>query len=130
MTKMIGRIKILSLLTCAALMMSFATAIAETEVFKTGIYGVCGCEGKSESSNTIKLTINEDHSFSYYNATNPAKKIDLKGEWKSKGSSIVLENYDSDQGIHDKWRMDKNGMCVKSRNGLNFMRLCLIKDCK
>lgn len=127
---MMKRISNFGFLACAIMMTSFSNVESEKAEFKTGTYGVCGCEGKSASANTIKLTINEDHSFSYYNVSNPNEEIELTGDWTAKGNSIVLEKYESGKGIHNKWRMDKNGVCVKSRNGLNFMRLCLMKDCE
>jgi len=92
----------------------------------SGKYGICGGSDVNEEIQTF-LQINDDHSFRYFDNSNPNKKIDLKGSWKLNGNTIHLSNYSSDFGIHNKWTIDKNTSCLKSRKGLNFTRLCQIQ---
>lgn len=92
----------------------------------SGKYGICGGSDVKEANQTF-LQINEDHSFHYFDNSNPDKKIDLKGRWKLKGTTVHLSDYSSDFGIHNKWTIDKNTKCLKSRKGLNFTRLSQIQ---
>lgn len=98
--------------------------------FKTGIYGVCTCDISNENSIKVELTINENNTFQYFDNSNPAKKIDIKGNWTITDNTIFLKDYKSDFPIHNKWEIDENEKCLKSRKWLNFTRLCHIKSCK
>jgi hypothetical protein len=87
---------------------SFKTNSSE-KVIKPGIYGVCDCESSEVSTEKIELTLNEDFTFHYFDNSNPAKIIDVKGKWESKDNSIFLEDYDSETPLHNKWEPDGNG---------------------
>lgn len=106
---------------------SFKYPGGEALVLKTGEYGVCNCNTLS----TVKteLVINEDHTFRYYDNSNSNKVIDVKGNWVLKGDKVQLTNYTADFPIHKTWTIDKNEKCLKSRKGLNFTRLCHLRDC-
>jgi len=95
-------------------------------IVKTGTYGVCNC---SESKTKVELTLNPDNTFTYHDNSNPKKIIDLKGAWVLEGETIKLKEHKADFRIHDKWILDENGKCLRSRKGLEFTRLCHIKDC-
>lgn len=91
------------------------------------VVSVAGSYGVPKSDNTIlKLELNEDGTFHYVNHDNPSKKIDLRGNWTMKGDVIKLINHNADFPFHDKWTLDKKFKCLKSRNGLNFMRICFL----
>lgn len=83
-----------------------------------GTYGV----GPNNPSK-IELTINEDHSFSYQDYSNPSKEIDVSGTWEIQSGKIVLMNYYSLFSIHDKWKIEEHGMIAKSRKGMTFYTL-------
>lgn len=106
--------------------MSFKTE-SPAPIVKTGIYGVCNCDDKSLSK--VELTINEDFTFHYVDNFNPKKMIDLKGTWTLNENAILLKDYKSEFRIHDKWQIDNNEKCLKSRKGLEFTRLCYLKSC-
>src|SRR5687767_6857890 len=103
-------------------MLSFKT---EAPKLLTGTYGVCSCGG-TQSTSKVELTLNEDKTFHYFDNTNPSKAVDIKGSWVLSGNTVILKDYQSAFPIHTKWRVDKNGKCLKSRKGLEFTRLCHI----
>jgi hypothetical protein len=96
---------------------------------KSGTYGACGCDNSGVNSSKMELTINEDFTFHLFDNTDPGKKIDVKGNWEVKDNVIMLKDYNSDFSIEDKWTIDKNEKCIKSRKGLAFTRLCNLKEC-
>lgn len=95
-----------------------------------GTYGVYSYGDASEGKTRIKLVINDNSTFHYRNDADPDNKIDIKGKWVRKGNAIYLKNHGADFSFHDKWKIDKNEKCLKSRNGLNFTRLCLLDSCQ
>lgn len=97
------------------------------EKVMTGAYGVCNCD--TESGAKVELTINEDFTFHYYDNYNPSKIIDIKGNWALNENTLLLKDYKSDFSIHNKWTLDKNEKCLKSRKGLEWTRLCHVKSC-
>jgi hypothetical protein len=60
--------------------------------------------------------------------TNADELIDLNGNWEQKGNQIILKDYPNEVSIHNVWKIDKNGKCLKSRKGLNFRRLCYLES--
>jgi hypothetical protein len=92
----------------------------------TGVYGVCG--SGAESAAKIELTINDDFTFHYFDNCNPLKILDIKGNWALENKTIVLKDYTSDFSIHNKWKIDNNEKCLKSRKGLEYTRLCHLKS--
>lgn len=71
----------------------------------------------------IELQLNEDKTFAYKDLSNPSKPINVKGDWTVKNNTILLQNYDSEFSFHLKWKIVKDGMVAKSRNGLAFYSL-------
>ncbi len=118
------RIKIIVVVLAVLTTLSFKDN-TPTDNVKTGIYGVCNCSELNSSK--VELTLNEDFTFHYLRNTNPARAIDIKGNWTLNGNTVVLKDYSSDFSIHDKWTVDKNAKCLKSRNGLKWVRLCHLK---
>lgn len=88
--------------------------------FTSGTYGV------SESYSALKLTLNEDQTFHYFNEVNPKKTIVVNGTWQLIGNTIILKNYKTSFKINNRWIVDKKCGCLKSRKAIEFTRLCLI----
>ena len=97
---------------------------------KPGTYGVCNCGEELSQSTKIELTVNEDHTFHYFDNSNRKELIDLNGKWVMDDKTIKLTDYQSTVKIHDKWTIDRNTNCIRSRKGLEFTRLCHLKNCK
>src|SRR5688572_23882852 len=95
----------------------------------TGVYGTCGCDSSEAGTSSIKLILNEDFTFRYTDNSNPAKSIDVKGNWSFKDNTILLKDHPSEASIETKWSIDANLKCLKSRKGLAFTRLCHIASC-
>jgi len=94
-----------------------------------GKYGVNACCSEAKIASPIELQLNPDHTFSYFdNSVNP--KIKTNGNWKMKNKHVVLSNFPSSLKMHQKWTIDKNAKCIKSRLGMNFRRLCLLENSK
>jgi hypothetical protein len=84
----------------------------------TGTYGVS--EGDHSG---IRLTLNEDKTFTYTDFSNPSKKIDVSGNWEVKRNVVILTNYTSAYSFHTNWKIEQNGEVAKSRKGLCFYTL-------
>ncbi|MFN0202132.1 MAG: hypothetical protein ACKVTZ_11465 [Bacteroidia bacterium] len=95
-----------------------------------GTYGVCGCEKEQVLSPQIALSLHENATFEYVDATNPNKQIKAKGQWLVKNNEIRLTSSPSVSGTPSQWIIDKNEKCLKTRKGLTFIRLCNVKACK
>ncbi|UPT67297.1 MAG: hypothetical protein M0D57_00955 [Sphingobacteriales bacterium JAD_PAG50586_3] len=98
--------------------------------FTYGSYGVCDCEGAGSKEIMVRLTVNEDFTFSYINNADPAKKVDITGKWVWDGDKVFLKEHNSPYPIHDRWAIDKNSSCIKSRLVMNYTRLCKLQPCK
>ncbi len=123
--------KIILPLSTALILISLAAfSLKEKLTLQTGTYGVCPCEPSDANSSEIALTLNDDHTFRYSDQSNPKKKINLSGNWELTNNTILLKNYTTSFAIHDKWTIDKNEKCIKSRVGLNYCRLCNVSACK
>ncbi|MBS3913642.1 MAG: hypothetical protein KG003_04035 [Bacteroidetes bacterium] len=121
--------KLFSALTVSALFLS-ATTPQKRNPIPAGTYGVCDCNGvKSINNISVQITFHENNTFHYINNTVSNRKLDIKGSWENHGGRIKLTGYESDKSIHDTWVLDKNGVCIKSRNKLYFMRLCKVNGC-
>ncbi|MBK9014448.1 MAG: hypothetical protein IPM82_10365 [Saprospiraceae bacterium] len=114
----------------AMIAMSFTGVPCTNEmILETKIYGTCGCGNNVEADLKIELTINPDHSFHYRNVSNPSKKVDVKGHWSMNSNMVVLKGDDAESTFHNEWKFDKNQLCIQSRKGLYFIRLCDIESC-
>lgn len=87
---------------------------------KVGTYGICNNTGNVK----VELTLNKDNTFTYYNNSNPRNIVEVKGNWVQKNNQINLINFNSAAKIPSKWIIDKNNLCIKSRKGLEFSRIC------
>lgn len=121
---------VLPLLAVMLLLSLAAFSLKEKLTLQTGTYGVCSCDASDASSSAIVLKLNDDHTFSYSDPSNPTKKINLHGNWSQHNNTILLKDYSASFAIHDKWTIDKNEKCIKARLGLNFIRLCNVSACK
>jgi len=123
--------KVLLLLPLATFAFLSFTNISHVKPFKSGIYGVCNCEGEKNASK-ISLELTDNFTFQYVNTEDAQNIQTLKGRWKVEGENILLQSEVSaaEFPISDKWKIDKNENCIKSRKGLLFTRLCLLKPCK
>jgi hypothetical protein len=81
--------------------------------------------GTYNGSSELTLTINPDHTFEYTNSTNPNKPIRTSGTWEQKGNTLTLGNYQSKIKVNDHWTIDKNCSCLRSRRGMEWIRICL-----
>lgn len=111
-------IQLLAICFTLVLMSSFSGKPATDFI---GTYGV----SPSDPSH-IKLTINSDHTFSYQDFSVSDKKIMVKGNWRLRGSKVILKEENSTQRFHRVWTFLENGQVAKSRKGLCFYRLCKI----
>jgi hypothetical protein len=125
--------RILALLLVLGLMSFKGHKAAKDITFKTGIYGSCMCAASELNDNQkgVKLTLNDDHTFTYFDNTYYKRVLDLKGTWTQDGKTIKLIGHNSPYKIHDTWKVDSdNGNCIKSRKGMEWRRLCFVKGCK
>lgn len=96
----------------------------------TGTYSVCDCETQDKPKVSVELKLNDDNTFNYIDNTVADKKVNIIGQWKMRGDRIVLKEYGQPLKIHDVWHVARDRNCIKSRKGMEWRRLCLIKDCK
>jgi hypothetical protein len=130
MTLQMKKMKITTALITAGMAMTLIGArISPESLATTDTYGVCGCVSESNTKCTFKLELNEDKSFHYIDQSG-SSKIDITGKWLSAGRSIQLTGFSDNMKIHDQWKIDKEGNCIQSRKGLEFVRLCNLGLCK
>jgi hypothetical protein len=111
-----------------AITLTSARTSRESSAF-TGTYGVCSCTPSSDGPGVFELSLNEDHSFHYSDQSGSAQ-IDITGKWQSEGKSIQLTGFSDELKIHDQWKIDPTGNCIRSRKGLEFVRLYNMSLCK
>ena len=116
-------------LTALALSCSLAFTFAAPDVIiPTGTYGVCGCN--ADASGAVELKLNADHTYSYKNTSDSNHPVEVQGSWNAKGGSIQLSGIPANQPVPSKWKLDKNGKCLKGRTGMMFLRLCHTEMCE
>ncbi|MFN0031880.1 MAG: hypothetical protein ACKVOR_06955 [Flavobacteriales bacterium] len=120
--------KVILLLLCVVAICSFRSYDVSKEV-NAGVYGTCNCDAEKTTQRTVQLTLNEDFTFHYVDNSDPQNKEDIQGTWAHTGIAILLTGNDGKTPTHNKWKMDKNGKCIKSRRGLEFTRLCVAIPC-
>lgn len=74
----------------------------------------------------FELKINADKTFSYQDFADPNNKIDAYGTWELKKDRILLKGPNSKFPYQSKWKIEKEGKAVKTRNKLEFIRLAKI----
>ena len=112
---------LITILSVVLLTSSFTNKQSPDKIV-SGIYGICSMENGAGAK--IELTVNDDHTFHYYDNFDQTKIIDVKGKWILNGNTILLTDFESEYAIHDKWAIDAKYQCIKSRKGLEWTRLC------
>jgi len=97
-------------------------AMAFTNPSKTSVVGSYGVSATDPAR--IELTLCADYTFSYQDFSDPAKPIQVSGNWEQKGNAVQLLHANSTYTFHDKWKFDKDGAVAKSRKGMTFYTLC------
>jgi hypothetical protein len=100
---------------------------------KSGVYGTCLCIGSelNDTKSGVRLTLNDDNTFAYFDNMSGKPVIDIKGTWTQENGKITLADYNSPHKIHTIWKVDaENNNCLKSHRALEWRRLCRIADCK
>jgi len=93
-----------------------------------GKYGVCALTEAESKACSVELTLNTDNTFTYFDHSDEANKIDVSGKWTLQEGDVVLTDYPAGVKIHRIWKTDKDTPCLKSRKGTTFYRLCRIGD--
>ncbi|MFC5271759.1 hypothetical protein [Adhaeribacter terreus] len=70
-----------------------------------------------------ELKINADHTFTYQDFTNPNNKIEARGIWELKNDKLLLQEKSEAFPYGTKWKIEKDGKAVRTRKGLEFIRL-------
>jgi hypothetical protein len=110
----------------AALFISFSSFKSSDDTkLLTGKYGVCPNDNESQ----IVFTLNDDHTFVYTNKSISAVPVTAKGKWKQDGENIILTEI-TGGNVTEKWTIDDNGKCLKSRSGMEWTRICHLESCK
>ena|SRR6478672_10997762 len=71
----------------------------------------------------FELKINADKTFTYQDYSDPNKKIDARGIWELKDNKIILQDQSATFPYRSKWKIEKDGKAVRTRKGLEFIRL-------
>ena len=106
-----------SILFSALLFFTFGFKGA-TKIEIPGAFGV----SKSDAAN-LELRLNPDKTFTYAFISGQGKKVTISGNWELKNEAILLKDYTSEIPFHTKWKMEEDGMAIRSKRGLNFYRL-------
>lgn len=93
--------------------------------FAPGTYGVCGCAGEASGPANLKLTVNEDGTYQYFDGSDPAHRVDERGQWRLEGRKLTLRS----DGEERTWSLDKGAPCLRTRFGIRFERLCRLEAC-
>jgi hypothetical protein len=116
------KIKIVAVISFVGLLMSFTLLIDSKDVNKvSGAY----LGGGPTENPIVKLVLSTDHTFLFKDQSNDDNKIEVTGTWKDHNGSIYLKTEDGEEvKFHDKWKVDSDCNCMKSRKGVTFYRLC------
>lgn len=71
----------------------------------------------------FELKINADKTFTYQDHADPNNKIEAQGTWELKNNKIILQGQTSTFPYRSKWQIEKDGKAVRTRKGLEFIRL-------
>ncbi len=104
------------------MLLVFQSFTVETTSTIIGAYGV-----SSNDPSGIALAINENHTFSYTDFSNPEKKINASGTWKTNKGFVVLTSINYQGTFHNKWKFNSDGDIAKSRKGITYYTLCKTK---
>ena len=87
------------------------------------VYVTTGCYG---GGSQVTLQLKPDGTFRYIDRT-AQPVLDVRGKWLQQGHHVVLGEHNADVKIHDRWKMDREYPCLKSRKGMEWRRLCLTR---
>lgn len=119
---------VLATLSLGLMLVSFTPpGSPSAPALRSGTYGVCGC-GTAAAGTGISLSLSDDRTFHYVNRTDPAKRVDVAGNWETKGNKVTLRTASGE--VFETWSVDKNTTCLRSRQGLLFTRLCHLEACQ
>lgn len=124
---------LLALLVLGSMSFKWEKGTEKKSLVKSGIYGTCLCIGSelNDRKSGVRLTLNEDNTFTYFDNMSGDKVIDIKGNWTQEDGKITLKDYTSPRRIHTIWKVDANNdKCLKSHRAMEWRRLCRIADCK
>lgn len=105
---------VLILIIMAIAAMNFRGTEKLAPSLAAGTYGG-GCQ--------VQLKINTDHTFSYCDRS-VQPHLYINGEWEQTDGVIKLKG-PAGVKFHNRWKIDGEYPCLKSRKGLNWRRLCL-----
>lgn len=91
-----------------------------------GSFGTCSCNG---GNRTIELNLNDDATFKYIDNSDPAHARTINGTWVMKSGKMLLTANDGNRSFHRRWKYTADGKCIKSRYGMNWMRICVLSPC-
>lgn len=83
-----------------------------------GTYGI----SKNDPAK-LELRINANNTFYYTDLLDPAKKVEVSGNWEAKDNIIILKNYSSEFPYASKWKIEKTGRAIKCIKGTAVYRL-------
>ena len=110
--------KLLKAITLSAFLFSALAFKSVSEPDFIGTYGI-----SKNHPVKFELKINADETFTYQDFSDPKNKIDARGTWELKKDKIILEDQASTFPYGSKWKIEKNGKAVKTRKGMEFIRL-------
>lgn len=70
-----------------------------------------------------ELIINADKTFTFQDYSDQKNKIDARGTWEIKNDKILLQDKSDAFPYGTKWKIEKDGKAVRTRKGLEFIRL-------
>jgi hypothetical protein len=71
----------------------------------------------------FELKINADNTYTYQDYSDPNNKIEARGTWELKKNTIILKDQTSTFPYRSKWKIEKDGKAVRTRKGMEFIRL-------
>lgn len=111
--------KYFTILILLTLVFGFGSFKTPTQLSVAGTYGTC----TSENNPSPQLVLNSNFTFHYTDPSNPKSKLDIHGNWTSKGRRVLLDSKGAEQSYHKRWTISKDGKAIHARKGLCFYRL-------
>lgn len=110
----------ISLFLISVVFISFQTDLSPNFI---GKYAV-----SDDNPSQLELILNADQTFSFQDYSDSDNKISVQGNWRQKGSGIILTGNKRGVVFHNVWKFEQNGQVAKSRKGMTFYRLCRSAD--
>jgi hypothetical protein len=113
-----------------ALSWALTSYISESESsFKAGVFSACTCADNQAYKSQIKVSFMADNQFEIIDTRNPSVVATTVGTWEISKKQHIQLFPKNEMNFSDKWKLEKDGTCIKSRKGLNWIRLCNIEQC-